>query len=208
VVSKIASGDDFVVYRRTVTSDPESLTEVVRRRLYRLSKQKRFRRDALAQRLGVVESAVTKNLRIEGRPLTIEFVAHVADLAQVPIAELVVPKGSDIKQVDAEEAMLLRYMRKWPRPTLRALLAFLTFFANEPPAETLKRNFDEQWRRLRVQDRERLYSYAIVFREQALGPDQLQALDDRVIGGAQRDIGGRVVESVRVVRDDDETDGT
>jgi transcriptional regulator with XRE-family HTH domain len=177
MVEKVATSTASVVYRNQMDSE---LTELVRQRLYKLAKTKRFRRDALAERLGIVESAVTKNLITPGRPLTIAFVEAAATLADVPIAELFCPQGSEIKQVDAEEAGLLRHLRLWPRTVRRSLLAFLQFFSSEDPADLQFRNLREHWRHLNATDRERLNSYAVIFREKVLAPDQRQALDERL----------------------------
>jgi transcriptional regulator with XRE-family HTH domain len=202
MVQNVATSTASMVYRNPMDSE---LTELVRQRLYQLAKTKRFRRDALAERLGVVESAVTKNLITPGRPLTIGFVEAAAALADVPVAELLCPQGSEIKQVDAEEASLLRYLRQWPRTVRRALLAFVQFFSNEDPADTQFRNLREHWRHLNATDRERLNSYAVIFREKVLTPDQEQALNGRLRGLAARERARQGAARTKRGNDDDST---
>ncbi len=202
MVEKVATSAASVVYQNPMDSE---LTELVRQRLYKLAKTKKFRRDALAERLGIVESAVTKNLITPGRPLTIGFVEAAATLADVPIAELFCPQGSDIKQVDAEEASLLRHLRQWPRTVRRALLAFLEFFSGEDPADMQFRNLREHWRHLSATDRERLNSYAVIFREKVLTPDQESALNGRLQGLAARERARRGAAQTKRGNDDDLT---
>lgn len=158
----------------------DDITELVRRRIADLHTNRRFDLARVAEALEVDPSAVSKNVRIPGRALSLRFVATVAELAHQPLAELVVPDGSLIKQLDADEAALLRYLRQWPKSVIRSLVGFLQFFADEPPAETMTRNLHEVWRRFDRQKRERLFSIALLLSEGMLTPDLLTALQERL----------------------------
>lgn len=185
------------------------LTEVVRKRLYALYKKKRLNPAEVAHAVGITPNAVRRNLGEEGRPLTLAFVDACARVADEPIAELVAPIGSLVRQLSPDENTVLRYVRAWPKSVLRAFVLFLRYFAKEAPEEREFRDLVERWRGLVEKDRKRILDIATVFREKALTPDQRAAIAARYLDGVQLDAEGRVVElSITGSELDDEDDGS
>ena len=152
----------------------EDLTERVRGVLKRLSRERRFNQTTVAHRLNLVPSAVSRNLTQAGRPLSLEFVATIADEAGIHLSELVAPPRAALKQLDADEAALLRWLRLWPKDVTRHLGRFVQFFADEAPPVQQQRNLHELIRNLAQNDRDWLYGVAVMLREGTLPPD-LQA---------------------------------
>ena len=103
----------------------------------------------------------------------------MSDLSGRPVAELVAPPGT-IYQLNAEEAAIIRRLRLWPASVMRALGAFLAFFADEPPEVRLSRNMHELWRGLETRDREWLFGIAVMLRERSLAPDHLAGLVEQL----------------------------
>lgn len=175
-------------------------TARIRARLREMSQSRAFTQTAVAKRLGIDQASV--NRYVHGpTPLTVTFLEAVAEETQIPLGELVAPPGS-YKQLDAEEAALLRYLRRWPKSVMRALIAFVAFFADEPPAAVQTRNMHELWRRMPTKQREVLYGVAVLIRERTLSPE-LQA---RILGQLAVDLsGGGDEREATTATDDDET---
>jgi transcriptional regulator with XRE-family HTH domain len=166
-----------------------TLAERLSVRLRELSEKRGFR-NALAKRLRVYPSAITPYVSGE-REMSMDMLEAVSELAAIPLAELVAPPGSLIKQLDADEAALLRHLRKWPKSVIRNLCQFVGFFADEDPAETQARNLHELYRGLRANDRDWLYSAAVMLREKALPPDLQQGLSEQLVAELRRAEGDR-----------------
>jgi transcriptional regulator with XRE-family HTH domain len=165
-----------------------TLTERVRGRLVALKQEKRWKRKDVAARLGVDGSAVSRI--VTNKDITLAQLEAIATEAGVEPAELVAPPGT-LKQVNAEEAELLRYWRAWPKSVSQALLAFLRYFADESPAETQTRNVHEFWRGLNTRDRGWIFGILQMVREGILTPDLREGLTDRAIEALQQRRGGR-----------------
>lgn len=168
-----------------------TLTERVRAQLVKLHRARKFSQVAVAQRLNQFPSAVNHTLHRADRPLTLEFLEAVADTApSVLVAELVAPPGSTLKQLNPDEAALLRALRLWPAHVTRALGAFVAFFADEESEAVQTRNLHAYWRQMDQKDRDWFYGVAVLMREGSLGPDLRAGLVDRLEdarrGGAAR----------------------
>ena len=150
----------------------ETLSERVTAHLQAFAERRGFR-TALAKRLQLSQSAISPYVSGE-RPVTLAMVEAISEAANVPIAELVAPADTEIKQLDADEAALLRWLRLWPKDVTRHLGRFVQFFADEAPAVQQQRNFHEMYRNLGTKDREWLYGVSVMLREGTLPPD-LQA---------------------------------
>lgn len=158
-----------------------SLTERVRLALQRLFRERRFSQTNIAKRLGIVPSAVSRTLTDPNRPITLDFLeALAAEVPGVHVSELVAPSDAVLKQLNAEEAMILRALRRWPASVTRALAVFLAFFADEAPVDVQTRNLHEYWRGLGVKDREWLFGVAVLLREGTLAPDLQAGLVERL----------------------------
>jgi transcriptional regulator with XRE-family HTH domain len=155
-----------------------NLTERVRARLSELHDDRRFSQTKVARRLGVTPSAINRTLRGE-KALTLEELEVIADEAGVPIAELIAEPGS-IKQVNASEAELLRFVRSWPQSVREALLTFLRYWADEAPVDLQSRQVHEYWRRLGVHDRLWVFGILQMVREGLMSPEIQAGLSDRI----------------------------
>jgi transcriptional regulator with XRE-family HTH domain len=156
----------------------EPLSARVSARLRELSDRRGFR-SALAGRLKLSPAAISPYVSGE-REVTLDMLEAMAELSQVPVAELVAPPGSLVKQLDAHEATLLRYVRKWPSSVVQALLGFLAYVADEPAVETQARNLCEYWRHLPQGDRDWLYGLVVGLREDRVPQDLREGLTDRL----------------------------
>lgn len=149
----------------------ETLAERVSRRVRELAERRGFK-TALARRLRLSAPAITPYVSGE-RDVSLDMLEAVAELASVPVAELVAPPGT-IHQLNPDEAALIRWLRRWPLSVTRALCAFLAFFADEPSEIAQTRNLHELWRRMPAKKREWFYSVGLLLQEGTLAPD-LQA---------------------------------
>lgn len=184
---KFVTSTEPVIYRLL-----ELRVEHVRERLWRLHKQGRLNQTALAKRLRVKPSAISKVLNTEGRTISLELLIEAAELAQVPLAELVAAENSAVKELDPEEAALLRHLRKWPRHVRRSLLDFLAFFADEEPAVTQTRNLHALWRQIgKPSDRDWIYGVVQMVVEGILPPDLREGLVGQLRDEQQRQQAGR-----------------
>lgn len=133
----------------------------------------------LAKELNVVPSAITPY--VEGdREVTLRMLQAVSKLTGERVSEMLAPPNSSLKELDPEEAAILRWLRSWPRDVTRNLAAFLMFFADEPPALQRDRSFHDLYRNLGDKDRELIYSIALQAREQNVSPDMRAALVRRL----------------------------
>ncbi len=156
----------------------QSISERLLQRLQELTAKHGFQAK-LARKLSVSDQAITR-LVAGDTTLTVDALEAIAEVSGIPVAELVVPPSAVIKQLDAEEAALLRYLRRWPKTVSRALIVFVAFFADEEPAETQTRNLHELYRHLDAPMREALYGFAIGLREKSIPPDIERALFERL----------------------------
>jgi transcriptional regulator with XRE-family HTH domain len=155
-----------------------ALNDRVMTRLREFARQRGFQ-TALALRLKRTQSAITPYVKGE-YSLGLDELEAIADVSGVPIAELVAPPDATIKQLNADEAELVRLLRLWPVSVTRALLAFVRPFGNEPAVERQKRNLDEYWRHFDAKERDWLLSLAVLLRERTLGPDLREGIVDRL----------------------------
>jgi transcriptional regulator with XRE-family HTH domain len=160
------------------------LTEHVRARLVELHRAKKFTQTAVARRLNKDTSAANRILT-GTKAITLADLEAIADEADVNAAELIAPPGT-LKQLNAEEAELLRMLRAWPQSVRLALLVFLRFFADESPAETQTRNLHEHWRGLNAGDRNWIAGVVQMVREGILPPDLREGLIDQLITETQK----------------------
>lgn len=158
----------------------------VRQRIREMAAARQFKQTLVAKRLGVDQGSV--NRYVHGpTPLTLAFLDAVSLESGVPLGEIVSPPGA-FKEVDADEAALLRHLRRWPKSVLRSLVAFVGFFADESPVEQQTRNMHELWRRMGRKERERLYAAALLMKEGRLPPDQVESLVRHLPGDLPDDV--------------------
>ena len=183
-----------------MSNDP--LTERVRARLVELHRARKFSQTKVAARLRVHPSAVNRTLT-SNKAITLAELEVIADEAKVNAAELVAPPGT-VKQLNAPEAELLRYVRTWPTEIREALLVFLRYFGDEAPAEAQTRNVHQYWRGMKPSDRPWVYGLLQMVREGILTPDLREGLLDRLTTEVRRRPGGDVKRQSKR-RGDDET---
>jgi transcriptional regulator with XRE-family HTH domain len=151
-----------------------SATDRVRQRLQGLVREKKLPQSIVAGKLGIARSAV--NRYVHGpTPITIDFLEVAEEVSGVPLGELASPQES-WKQVNPDEAALLRALRRWPITVTRALGAFVAFFADEPAQVRQTRNFHELWRHLPQKKRDELYAIGVLLSGGTLAPDLLARL--------------------------------
>lgn len=168
---------------------PENLTDRVRAALRDLHQARRFSQVKLADRLKVDPSSVSHTLNKPDRPITLDFLEAASQLAGVRVAELVAEPGSVVKELNPDEAALLRALRNWPLTVTRSLVAFVAFFADEEPAATQTRNLHELWRHLNQRQREAVYGFAVMQREGSLPPEITAKLYERLSDESKAAVG-------------------
>lgn len=156
----------------------ESLAWRVAERLRELSEQRGFRL-SLAKRLKKTPPAITPYVSGE-RAVTLEMLEAISEIAHIPLAELVALPGSDVKELNPNEAALIRALRQWPSSVTKALLTFVAFFADEEPAATQTRNLHAYFREFDQKDRDWYYGIAVLMHEGMLPPDVREGLMDRL----------------------------
>lgn len=156
----------------------ESLSQRVSRRLADMAAARRGFKKALAERLNFGPSWVSPYVQGD-RAVTLDILEAMSELSGVPVAELVAPPDT-VYQLDADEARLVRALRRWPKSVQHALGAFVGFFADESASETQTRNLHEYWRRMPARDREWFYGIAVLLREGTLSPDVRAGLARRL----------------------------
>ncbi len=190
---------------RTVSVDmPESLTERVSARLMVLAETRGFK-TALAARMGYTQASITPYTKGE-RAVPLEMLEAIAEVSQIPVCELIAEPGT-LYQLDGQESALIRHLRRWPKSVTHALVAFVGFFADEPPIEAQTRNLHELWRGLPPGEKEWLYGVAVMLRERTLPPDLRAGLVDRLTNEATRGVkrfGRERATTTRRPSDDDE----
>jgi transcriptional regulator with XRE-family HTH domain len=158
---------ESVVNQKAVTA-----TDRVRQYLRALSDDRRFKQTKIAARLQIDQAAVNRYIH-GSTPITVSFLEAVSQETGIPIAELVAQPGTTY-QLNADEALIVRALRKWPASVGHALRVFLEPFADEEPALQQQRNLHELLRRMSRKQRDWLYAVALLLREGTLAPD-LQA---------------------------------
>jgi transcriptional regulator with XRE-family HTH domain len=153
-------------------------TERVRERVRDVLRERRVRQTAIATRLDIEQSAVHRYIH-GPTPMTVAFLEAVESLSGVPMGEIVSPK-EDWKQVNADEAALLRALRRWPATVTRSLGAFLAFFADEEPVLRQTRNLHELWRSMPQKRRDEFYAMGVLLAAGRLEPDLLARLMTRL----------------------------
>jgi transcriptional regulator with XRE-family HTH domain len=158
----------------------QTTTEHARERVKALQDARRFRQKAVAKRLNMSASNVSRTINDESRDFTLAFLDAVAHEARVPLVELVVPPDSMVRQLNADEARLLRAMQGWPASVTRSLLQFVAFFADEPPVAQQTRNVHEYWRGMDQIDRDWIYGLLVMLREGKMPQDLRTGLLDHL----------------------------
>jgi transcriptional regulator with XRE-family HTH domain len=175
-----------------------TLSERVKARIVELYRQRKFTQATLAKALSVDPSAAHGYVSGDTR-ISLDVLEAVCEVSGVPVAELVAPVGSQIKQLNGDEAAVIRALRQWPLSVTRSLGAFLAFFADEPFEDAQARSHHELWRGLNMRERDWLHGIAVMLREQTLGPDLREALVDRLsreaVGAGEPPKVGRIEET-------------
>ncbi|MGP1666195.1 MAG: helix-turn-helix domain-containing protein, partial [Rhodanobacter sp.] len=91
---------------------PRTTAEIAKSAVRRLNAEKRFSIAAAATQAGVSASSMWHYVKGE-RPLTLDVLEVISRLSGAPMAELVAPPDAVLKQLDADEAALLRAVRAW-----------------------------------------------------------------------------------------------
>lgn len=110
------------------------------------------------------------------QPVTLRILDAIEGITGESAVEMLVDPFVDLKAVNPNEAMLLRYFRSWPKPTREALLTFASFFADEDPVLYEQRVAHEQLRRLGDAKRRLAYAYLTFVTEGDLPRDMRIAL--------------------------------
>lgn len=139
-------------------------------------------RDA-ATRLGVSTTSMWHYVQGE-RPLTLDALDAISGACGVPLVELLADPDAVIKQLDAEEAALLRAVRDWPKDVLRHLLRFVWHFDQPAPTAKLSRDMHTIFRELTEAQRSWIYGLSVGLREGVLPPDIQEGLAATVQGEA------------------------
>lgn len=158
----------------------DTLNERLAARLRELSERRGFKRD-LAERLDLTPSAITPYAQGERR-ITVDMLEAMSELSGVPLAELVAKHESAVRELNPDEAAIIRALRQWPLSVRQSLGSLLTFFADEPAPAGQTRNAHELWRQMRIQDREWVYGLMRMVVEGALPPDLREGLTDHLLG--------------------------
>jgi transcriptional regulator with XRE-family HTH domain len=165
-----------------------SASERVRARLKALvDSQPRGFKKQIAEKLQVAPSTVTPWVAGEVDP-PLDYLEAICQLAKHPIAELVAEDGSTLRELDADEAMIVRALRLWPLTVKRSLSAFLTFFADEPPPSRQSRKMHELWRHLNQRKRDELFGFAAHLSE-GLPPDVTAKLFEELSAESKAAVG-------------------
>jgi transcriptional regulator with XRE-family HTH domain len=190
----------------TELMSPHDFTAMVRQRIRALVESKRFRQAALADSLGMTQGNISKLLSNNDRPITIEVLAAVSELANIPMAELVAPPGSGIYELSGEHAIVIRALRQWPASVSRALCLFLAYFADEEPAAGQSRRMHELWRQMPASDRAAVFGFALSRSQGALPPDLEAEFFDRLSAESRASVGKPQPKRTRRAKRND--DGT
>jgi transcriptional regulator with XRE-family HTH domain len=148
-----------------------ALTDRVRGRL--LGQGRRLNQLRIAELLNMTQGNVSKIIRFDDRPITLDFLEAAADVSGIPPAELVAEDGA-IYQLSADEAVIVRALRGWPLTVRRALGQFLVFFTNEEPQAGQTRQMHELWRHLDARARLAVFGFAVE-KSQGVIPLEIEA---------------------------------
>jgi len=151
-----------------------SLSERVSAQLIEMSKVRGFK-TRLAEAMSMEPSGITPYVN-GTREVSMAMLEAMSRLSGKPIAEIVCPPGDVIKQLDADEAALIRYARAWPKSVLHALLHFLHYWSDDPPVDEQTRKLREYWRVMSVQNRGWFVGAAAMLAEGMLPPDIQEGL--------------------------------
>ncbi len=159
-----------------------TMTELVRRRLRQLKEDRRLSYTTLADRLALDASGISKTVAAGStRPITVRLLEAVAELTQIPVAELVADPKRTLRELTTDEEVVIRSLRLWPASVSRALCGFVRFFAEDRSGDAQTRNLLELWRGLeKSADRDWLYGVAVLLREKTLAPDLRAGLEHRL----------------------------
>lgn len=171
----------------------ETLAERTTRRLREFAEaQPRGFKIALARRLGVSAAAITPYVGQEARQMPLEMLEALSELVSVPVGELIAKEGSTYRELNADEAALLRALRRWPPNVTRSLCAFVAFFADEEPAAAQTRALHELWRQTDdPMRRNKIFAVALWIAEGLLTPDLQAIFDSQTIAEAKAGTTGR-----------------
>ena len=128
------------------------------------------------------------------RHVQIRDLDRLAAALGIPVAELIAPRGSDLKQLSPDEAALLRHVRSWPVSVRAALLRFVVYWTNEAPIDPQSRRMVQMWRDLGQRDRDWLHWVAQELLEKNVAPDLRAAIADSLTreantsGRSQKDL--------------------
>jgi transcriptional regulator with XRE-family HTH domain len=161
----------------------KTLEERVSERFKELAEKRGFA-TALAKRLGKTPSAITPYIN-GSTPVSIEVLEAVSELAQIPVAELVASEESSWRELDSQEAAIVRALRHWPDTVRDAFVAFVQYFADEPPAAGQTRNVHEHWRHLSQAERDEIEPLMLLLRRRVLQPEQLKQIHRRLTAAAE-----------------------
>jgi transcriptional regulator with XRE-family HTH domain len=163
----------------------ELLSIRVKAAVIRLYQERRFTQAALAEHLGVDPSAAHGYVNGD-TVISLDVLQGICEVAGERPAELVAPPGSLVKQLNPDEARLIRALRMWDKSVTQALSTFVTFFAGEPLADQQSRNHHAIWRGLRRTERDYLHGVAQMLRSRKLSPDLQAAIVDHLLKEADR----------------------
>ena len=179
-----------------------SLSERVKARVVALYRERRFTQVALAKALSVDPSAANGYVSGDTR-ISLDVLEAVAEVSGVPIAELVAPDGSLLRQLNPTEAQLFRALRQWPGSVTEALALFLAFFADEPAIDRQTRNVHEMWRQIRTPaDRNFLEGAMQMLNDGRLAPDLKEALSRQLEADRSKRAVARGAKTQRRQRDE------
>jgi transcriptional regulator with XRE-family HTH domain len=157
------------------TAMKETLQERATRRIYELWERRRLSQAQLVEATG--KHASTIHRIIHGhQPVTLDLLDAVADLVQIPAAELLADEGTQVRVLPPDEAEMLSYFRTWPKATREALLIFSRFFAASPPLDAQLRAALEYLRGMGKGERDRAVAYLLLLHEGGLSRDVRIAL--------------------------------
>ena len=142
----------------------------------------------LAERLRVGPSTITPYTSGEREP-PLHYIEAAAAIANIPIAEFVAAPGSTVRELNADEAAILRALRQWPLSVTRALCAFVAFFADEEPVAQQTRKMHEVWRHLPPEKRAAVFGYAVQAAENMIPPDIATGLFEELSAASRAAVG-------------------
>lgn len=164
-------------------------TEGVRR----LKHQKKITLSDVADVAGIPQSSMSR-IYDGTQPVTLRILDAIEQVTGESAIELLVDPATELKALNPAEMQLLRNFRSWPKATRDALIAFASFFADEPPATHDLRRAHEQLRRLSDAKLRGVFAYLTFLTEgdlpldirRALGLPETDAEQSKHTGKAKR----------------------